>query len=264
MNLGLLGKGITYSLSPLIFDTIAKKLHKTIHYSLYDIDEIEIQGLLSEMRQGRIHGLNVTKPYKEKVIQYCDELSDEAKRIGAVNVLVYQNNKMIGHNTDGYGFMSLLKHYEISITDKRICLLGNGGSSKALYHHLKPVAKEITVYKRHTSSHAVFADNERHYEQLDHNDCDIYIQTTTLGLNENDPCVIHKKDIHHQIVIDLIYHRKTEIMTYAKASYGGLMMLLYQALKSYEIWSKEDLSTRHDLIVDIEEVLNLEFNRKSI
>jgi shikimate dehydrogenase len=264
MKLGLLGKDISYSLSPLIFHTISNFLQTPISYTLYDVIESDIKSVLNILRQGEIQGLNVTKPYKEKVIAYCDQLSEEAKYMGAVNVLVMKDNQLIGHNTDGFGFMSLVNHYQISLTDKRVCILGNGGSAKAVYQSLKSQVKDITVFKRAQSKQDVFAARERTYDQLDHKACDMYIQTTTLGLKEDDMSVIDQKDVINHTVIDLIYHRKTNIMTYSKHAYGGLMMLLYQAVKAYEIWTNEDISTRIDLISHIEEVLKIEFNRKSI
>jgi shikimate dehydrogenase len=264
MNFGLLGKDISYSLSPLIFHTISNVLQRPITYTLYDVIQSDIKHVISLLRQGEIQGLNVTKPYKETVIAYCDQLSEEAKQMGAVNVLVMKDNQLIGHNTDGFGFMSLVNHYQISLKDKRVCILGNGGSAKAVYQSLKSQVKDITVFKRAHSKQDVFALSERTYDQLDHKACDIYIQTTTVGLKESDISVIDEKDVTDHTVIELIYHRKTKIMTYSKKAYGGLMMLLFQALKGYEIWTHEDISTRRDLISHIEEVLNLEFNRKSI
>lgn len=264
MNFGLLGKDISYSLSPIIFQTMSKVLKTPITYTLFDVEALDIKRVLNLLKGGEIQGLNVTKPYKEIVIAHCDTLSEEAKNMGAVNVLVVKDDKIVGHNTDGFGFTSLMNHFNIDVGGKNVCILGNGGSSKAVYQSLKSKAKDITVFKRAQSKQDVFAISERTYDQLDHKKCDIYIQTTTLGLKESDACVIDQKDVIDHIVIDLIYHRKTTMMSYSKNAYGGLMMLLYQALKSFEIWTNQDVSKRNDLTVKIEEVLNHEFNREVV
>lgn len=262
MKLGLLGKGISYSFSPIIFKTISNKRHISLTYELFDVEKEGIQEVIDQLRNQKIHGLNVTKPYKNAIMSYCDDISEEAKDIGAVNTLVLRNGRVFGDNTDGYGFKSLINFYHLDLSNKHICILGNGGSSKAVFHSIKAYKDAIKVVKRKSSQHETFADQEVFYEDVTHDMCDIWIQTTTIGLHENDKPLIEHSFLEDSVVIDLIYHRKTEIMKAARHSYGGLMMLIFQALRSFEIWSQHHIEDLEGLSLELKEALENELNRK--
>lgn len=264
MKLGLLGKGISYSYSPLIFHTLQALLNVSIEYVIFDREEDEIPTLIQELKLNRLDGLNVTKPYKETVIQYCDELSKEAKAIGSVNVLTFKDGKIIGHNTDGFGFLGLLHHHKIHLKSEQVCILGNGGSSKAVYESINMLSKDVMVFKRNESKRVSFSNLEFDYNHPNLSKCTLFIQTTTLGLNDNDPLLIDPNYLKNHTLIDLIYHRETMMMTHSKRSYGGIMMLIYQALKAYEIWDKKPIKQKDHIVGVVKEVLEHEFNRHTI
>jgi shikimate dehydrogenase len=262
MKLGLLGHHIQYSFSPIIFQTLSKRLNLDIKYTLYDIEEYEIAALILKLKSSEIHGLNVTKPYKEVIIKYCDELSDEARQIGSVNVLSYVDGKIIGHNTDSYGFLASLAFHNIELNDHTVCILGNGGSAKTVYESLKYQVNELNVFKRKDSNRPKIAQIEYDYQSDKIQDCTLLIQTTTIGLSEEDTLLVSETIVNKSIVVDLIYHRNTVMMQKAKQSYGGLMMLIFQALKAYEIWTQQTL--KEDVVHTLKEVLENELNRNTI
>ncbi len=264
MKLGLLGKGISYSLSPVIFETISKQLDVSLSYELFDVNSDQIQSIVNKMRKKEIKGLNVTKPYKVEIMSYCDDISDDAKRIGAVNTLVLKDGRIYGDNTDSYGFKALLDVYQIELLNKSICILGNGGSSKAVFHTIKAYENSITIVKRKTSKQESITQNEIFYEDVKKHMCDVWIQTTTVGLKQDDKALFDYNLVENDIVIDLIYHRETEIMKASKKSFGGMMMLIFQALRSFEIWRQMTLNNVLDLSVEIKEVLEHELSRQQI
>jgi shikimate 5-dehydrogenase len=120
------------------------------------------------------------------------------------------------------------------------------------------------VFKRHESTRVSFSDLEFEYSHPNVSKCTMFIQTTTLGLRDDDPLLIDQNYVTNHTLIDLIYHRKTKMMTHSKTSYGGIMMLIYQALKAYEIWDKKPIRQKDHIVSVVKEVLEHEFNRNTI
>ena len=130
MKFGLIGRNISYSFSKKYFE---QKFHQLslldYSYDLFDIQQIEeVEKIFSI---DNLRGLNVTIPYKERVIPFLDELSDEAEKIGAVNCILIKNGKKIGYNTDVFGFEKSLLTYPKILSEKAL-ILGNGGAAKAV------------------------------------------------------------------------------------------------------------------------------------
>ncbi|MCQ2386926.1 MAG: AAA family ATPase [Clostridia bacterium] len=137
----LIGKNIGYSLSPEIHDNFGLK-----NYKLLDLNKSEF---ISFIKKRNFKGLNITTPYKEEVIKYLDEIDNLSKEIGAVNTVYLKNKKLIGTNTDAYGFIKLLEYNDISVKRKSITVLGSGGASKAVIYALKKTgAKRINIVSR--------------------------------------------------------------------------------------------------------------------
>ena len=233
---GLLGKNISYSFSKKYFEEKFKKLFLQNHsYNFFDISEIE--SINSVFENQNLAGINVTIPYKQAVIPFLDELSDEASKIGAVNCISFQNGKKIGYNTDAFGFEKTLlinkkEHH------KKALILGDGGAAKAV---------RFILDKHNIEHQTVSRKSEINFENLSDDlvrDSLLIIQTTPVGTFPNvDDSVAFPfnaiTDKHY--VIDLIYNPSETAFLRKSAEKGattlnGFYMLEQQAEKAWAIW----------------------------
>src|SRR5574344_1827141 len=130
---GLVGKDISYSYSKKIHEKIGETLSLRISYDILDSkDLLEVSSHVNQLRNGYYKGLNVTIPYKESIIDFCDELTEHARKINAVNTLYMKEGKLIGDNTDYIGFKAILDYYHINLKNQVVYVLGSGGASKAV------------------------------------------------------------------------------------------------------------------------------------
>ncbi|WP_073293198.1 shikimate dehydrogenase family protein [Chryseobacterium polytrichastri] len=236
-KLGLIGRNISYSFSKKFFeDKFQKLMLKDYSYSIFDLNEIdEVEGLFSTPD---LLGFNVTIPYKEKIIDYLDELSDEAEKIGAVNCVLIRDGKKIGYNTDAVGFEKTLLLHKKSHQDSAL-ILGNGGAAKAVKYALD---------KHGISSKIISRNSEINFENLDKETVQnhkIIIQCTPVGTFPNvEDCLDFpfeglSKD---HLIIDLIYNPNyTQFIIKASEkgakTVNGYYMLEQQAEKAWEIWN---------------------------
>lgn len=234
---GLIGKNISYSFSKKYFTDKFKKLHLTEKkYEIFDLKEISEIEILFKNKE--IKGLNVTIPYKEKILPYLDEVSEEAKEIGAVNCIKIKNEKKIGYNTDAFGFEKTLL-LQLKEFHKSALILGNGGAAKAVKY----------ILKKHNIPFKTVARNlDLNFENLCSNLVEnhlIIIQCTPVGTfpNEQD-CLNFPFDAltEKHLVIDLIYNPNfTQFLKNAAAknakTLNGYYMLEQQAEKAWEIWN---------------------------
>ena len=236
-KLGLIGKNISYSFSKKFFeDKFQKLMLKGYSYDIFDLSEInEVENLFSVPD---LLGFNVTIPYKEKIIDYLDELSDEAEKIGAVNCVLIQNGKKTGYNTDAFGFeKTLLLHKKPHQTSALI--LGNGGAAKAVKYALD---------KHGISSITVSRNTEVNFKNLDRETVDshkIIVQCTPVGTFPNvEECLSFPFEgvSGEHLIIDLIYNPNyTQFIINASEkgakTVNGYYMLEQQAEKAWEIWN---------------------------
>lgn len=184
--------------------------------------------------------INVTIPYKETVIPYLDEISETAKAIGAVNTVVKKDGKLYGYNTDFYGMTALIKKNNITVKNKKVVILGSGGTSKTAFAVSQALgAKEIIRVSRTGNEKSITYDELYKF----HTDADILINTTPVGMFPEiyaSPVEIEKFN-NLCGVIDAVYNPlKTELVLKAKEKNipadGGLYMLTAQAVKAYELF----------------------------
>lgn len=234
---GLLGRDISYSFSQRYFTEKFRRLClKNYYYDIFDVPNLE--ALPKILSNSEVKGFNVTIPYKEKIIPFLDELSDEAKKIMAVNTVKIIDDKMIGYNTDVFGFEKTLCLYKENFHQKAM-VLGNGGAAKAV----KFVLEKYNI---------PFVMVSRKSEDLNFNnllekmvfDYQIIIQCTPVGTYPNiNECVTFPFEglTDHHLVIDLIYNPEfTQFMKNATQQgakcVNGYYMLKQQAEKAWEIW----------------------------
>ena len=250
----LLGHQISYSKSPNIFALMSKHLKLDFTYDLIDITPASLDMLISELKQGIYDGYNVTKPYKEIIMNYVDELTDEARRIGAVNTIYVKHNKIVGDNTDYQGFEGLIKRNKINVKDKRVYILGTGGAAKACYHVLKDLEAKPTFVTRDALK--VNRDTIM-YKELNIDDVDLYVQATPVGTYPHHKySILDKKQVNQKFVIDLVYRpAQTKILSYTKKGVNGVDMLMLQALKSLSIWIDQDIKLTPTLYKKLKDVI---------
>ncbi|MBR4282710.1 MAG: shikimate kinase, partial [Clostridia bacterium] len=228
MKIQLLGRKLTHSLSP--------ELHKLFADYSYTLMEVEPENLDSFFEKGDFDGLNVTIPYKKEVMKYCDILTPEAKKIGAVNT-IYRDNEgnLIGHNTDYDGFSAMVDSVGIDVNSKKVIILGSGGASLTAQKVCEDRgAREIFVISR---------SGENNYNNLyeKHFDADILINCTPVGMypNLNESVVELRHFTSLKAVFDMIYNPyRTRLLLDAEnlniPYCGGLLMLTVQGIKSGE------------------------------
>lgn len=259
IQFGLLGKTLSHSMSPQIHSMIFKHTKISGNYKLFPMEAKNIPNLINDIRQGKIKGINVTIPYKEIVIDMLDEVSKEAIEIGAVNTICLVDNKLVGYNTDYFGFRKTLSLHNVVAKDKQIAVLGTGGSAKSIVYVLKSIqAKKIAIYSRTpNTTEKIHGIASLPYTALDskHN-YDIIVNTTPVGMFpkvDNSP--IDKRALGNaKTIIDIIYNPfYTKLLldakTKGKISINGMYMLIAQAVKAQEIFN--NMTIDDDVIKEI-------------
>ncbi|MBI4972264.1 MAG: shikimate dehydrogenase [Candidatus Omnitrophica bacterium] len=254
---GILGFPVGHSLSPVMHNAAFRSLKINARYRLFEKRPQDLAGFLSSLAQANIRGLNVTVPYKEKVIRFLDKISPEAKLIGAVNTIKISKDKLFGFNTDGQGFLKHLKNdLKFNPRGKNVALIGAGGAGRAVSVYLaKAGARSIAIYdveknkssvllkhlkEKFKNREIILADS---IAELKIRDCDLLINATPVGLKKNTPSLVAGEFLHpHLLVYDLVYNPKeTQLLKIAKKKgclvSNGLGMLLYQGAISFKIWT---------------------------
>ena len=241
-KLGLIGKELSHSFSKKYFDRKFKNENiYNYYYDLYDLDNLnQLETLIN---QHKIVGLNVTRPYKKKIIQYLDELDDISKKIGSVNTIFinHKTNQKIGFNTDAIGFEALLLDLRLNKHIKGL-ILGSGGVSNTVSYIFKKYQIRHKIVSRKPNSEML------HYSELDNviHKFQLIINTTPLGQYphiNSFPKIPYSLITNKQICIDLIYNPKKTILLQKMESQGayvinGSKMLKKQADEAWWIWNK--------------------------
>ena len=242
----VIGNPIDHSLSPKLHSHWIKKNNLKATYDKKLLGQNEIEKLILEVRNEKIHGLNVTVPFKKKVIPFLDELSDEARSSQSVNTIHKLKNKIIGDNTDIYGFKSALETTNKVIKNKKVLILGAGGVVPSLIIALKKKQTSKIYLSNRTELKAlelkkIFPEIET-VEWGKVPSFDIMINATSIGLNNSEEIDIAYKNIsQNKFFYDVIYNPKeTNFLKKAKEfgaeTENGKMMFIYQAQKAFFTW----------------------------
>jgi shikimate dehydrogenase len=268
-NLGLTGYPLKHSLSPIIHNFLLYSNKINGGYNCFElIDAKEIGELLKFLRKYHFYGLNITLPYKEEIINYVNDLSDEAKKVKSVNTLYIKNDYIKGYNTDLYGFKQMLTYNSISPYGKTVALIGAGGASRAVLSVLlEENVKEMLLLCRDVNKgYKLINDlNIAHLKNINVKEinylknsfeCDIIINATSAGINSLFDIELNKIKVNY-CAIDLQYnlnnftHFLQSLSNQKVILIDGIDMLVYQALKSFEIWTERNIN------ISIEEIKNL-------
>ena len=267
-GLGLIGHPVEHSFSPAIHNAISKSLGLNYVYTAHDVHPEQVEQAILGLDALGYKGTNVTVPHKTAVIDALTELTEEAKLIGAVNTILFDKGKRIGYNTDCYGFAKMLDDEGVTLSGKKVLILGTGGASRAVVaacvmHNTDTIyicsreAEKSECYLEtfDKSSDTVKNWHATAYNELDeianNVDFDIVINCTPLGMHPNTGVTpvnieLFKKEC---VLVDLIYNPAvTEFLLLGEKrgmkTVNGLGMLIHQALEAYRIWTGETQSAQ--------------------
>ena len=244
----VIGNPIEHSLSPKLHNYWIKKNNIDAVYDKKQLNKVDIDNIILEVKSGKIDGINVTVPFKQSVIPFLDELTPLAKETQSVNTIFKENNKIIGHNTDIGGFELALKYINYDVKDKKIFILGAGGVVPSIILSLKKMGVSKIILSNRTKKKA--EDLKKIYQDIEIvdwgeiADFNIIINATSVGLKSDDEIKLDYTDIGpNKLFYDVIYNPKqTNFLSKAK-KFGnqienGKMMFIYQAHQAFAIWHK--------------------------
>ena len=254
---GIIGYPVKHSKSPQFQTAAFQYLGINAVYLPFQVRPEDLPKAIEGIKALSIKGINVTVPHKEEVIKYLDELSEEVEYIGACNTVKNIDGYLQGFNTDAYGFIEGLKELTPDFADKKFLVIGAGGASRAVIYGLikSGVQKIILANRTVKKAEEIVSDFKklnRFIEEiidiisLSHienylKDVDIIVNTTSIGLKEDDPPLFDYSKIEKRhIIVDIIY-KKTKLLQAAEEKgclyQDGLPMLLYQGARAFEIWT---------------------------
>ena len=256
---------IKHSISPFIHNSAFEATNTNGVYLAWEVDATELAETVANIRRYQMYGINLSMPYKEQVIPYLDQLSEEACLIGAVNTVVNREGTLIGYNTDGKGFFKSLPSFKIS--RKRLVLLGAGGAAKAiLAQAILDGVSQISVFVRSSSMEKtrpylekiqnatgfrvdLFALEDVQDLQDSITQADLLVNATSVGMDGSSQPIPTSIVLPEKLLVaDVIYQPfETPFLKWAKEqgnqSINGLGMLLYQAAEAFELWTGKEMPT---------------------
>ena len=256
---------IKHSISPFIHNSAFEATNTNGVYLAWEVDATELAETVANIRRYQMYGINLSMPYKEQVIPYLDQLSEEACLIGAVNTVVNREGTLIGYNTDGKGFFKSLPSFKIS--KKRLVLLGAGGAAKAiLAQAILDGVSQISVFVRSSSIEKtrpylekiqnatgsrvdLFALEDVQDLQDSITKADLLVNATSVGMDGSSQPIPTSIVLPEKLMVaDVIYQPfETPFLKWARnqgnQSINGLGMLLYQAAEAFELWTGKEMPT---------------------
>ena len=268
--MALIGSPVGHSGSPAMYNFSFRHHNLDYAYMAFDIKEDQVPAALDAIRLFKMRGANVTMPCKNEVAKHMDELSPAARIIGAVNTIVNEDGKLVGHITDGIGFVRNLKEQGVGIEGKKIVLLGTGGAATAIaVQAALDKASEIAIFNRKDE---FFANGEKTVEKIkkavpsmkkiyieDIDDekklgeaiagSDLLINATRAGMSPLENVLPVPEELLHKdlAVADVVYNpRETLLIKKAKeagckAAVGGIGMLLWQGAAAFELFTGKEM-----------------------
>ncbi|MBP1041738.1 shikimate dehydrogenase [Vagococcus sp. BWB3-3] len=264
----VLATPIKHSISPLIHNTAFKALGIDAVYLAFEVGTEELAASLETIKTFNLMGVNLSMPNKQLGYQLVDEASEVAHLVQSINTVVHQNGKLIGYNTDGYGFMESLRDENIDIIDQKFVFLGGGGAAISIIAQAAvDGAKEIVVFNRSGNSYQqveerltliakqtsciikLFPLERQELLKSEIATANVLVNATSVGMSPDvDGCLIPdgrwlRPDL---AVTDIVYEpRETKLLTMAKKqgcrTVNGLGMLLHQGAQAFQLWTGQPM-----------------------
>ncbi len=242
----VIGNPVEHSLSPKLHNYWIKQNNLNAVYDKKQLNEGDIRGIITEVKNGKIDGINITVPFKKSVIPFLDQLTTLAREAQSVNTIFKKNNEVVGDNTDIGGFEHALKHINYNVKDKKVFILGGGGVVPSIIIALKKLGSAKIALSNRTKEKAenlkkIYPDLEI-IDWGETPDFNMIINATSLGLKTTDQIKLNYADIgSNKLFYDIIYNpRKTNFLIKAKKfgnqAENGKMMFIYQAQLAFKIW----------------------------
>lgn len=267
--LALIGSPVGHSGSPAMYNYCFEKLGLDYAYVAFDVKEYGVKQALDAMRLFNMRGMNVTMPDKVEAARYMDALSPAAEIIGAVNTIVNEDGKLIGHMTDGEGFVNNLKDYGVSIAGKKLVVAGGGGAATAIQVQCAlDGAKEIAIFNKKDGFFertlataekikaavpgcevSVFDIDDEAKLKEELASADIFVNATIVGMKPmDDQSIIKDLSLLRSdlVVADIVYNpEETKLLRDAKAAgctcVGGKGMLVWQGASAFKLYTGEEM-----------------------
>ncbi|MBY9013220.1 MAG: shikimate dehydrogenase [Candidatus Lokiarchaeota archaeon] len=255
---GVIGNPIQHTLSPTIQNAAFNHLNLDFIFLAFKVRPAELEMAIQGMRSLGIHGLNVTMPHKNKVINYLDEIDSTVESLNSANTIVNKKGRLLGFSTDGIGAVKALQENGVDLSSSKVVLLGAGGAGRAIAFSIADKVKDLIVLNRDIKKVKNLEldlklkfDKNIHYETLSQDSIqknlrssDLLINATNVGMGPNsklsivDPKLL-KSDL---TVMDIVYNPlETKLLSDAKIvgakTINGLEMLIYQGAASFELWT---------------------------
>ena len=254
----VIGNPISHSLSPELHNHWIKQNGIDAIYDKKKLNDNELESLISDVKQGNINGVNVTVPFKNTVIPYLDELSDEAKKTQAVNTIFLKGEKVFGHNTDIEGFENAIKKIDFDFKNKTIFILGAGGVVPSIiYASIKMGSSKIIVSNRTKEKVKKIKNIFDNIKLIDWGEVpnfDVIINATSLGLNREDKINLDLTNIgKNKLFYDVIYNPSETYFLNTGKKLGnkyenGKLMFLYQAFSAFKLWHNVEPTINNETI----------------
>ncbi len=249
---GIIGNPIKHSLSPVLHKYWFDKYGLDASYSIIEAKDKDLKNIINKIRNRELTGINVTLPFKQKIVNQIDKIVNDAEFSGSVNTILLENDKVVGENTDVYGIQAAyLKEIDNRVSKKTL-VIGAGGVSPSIVLSLqKSGIKKIFITNR-TNEKCIFLKKKFNYlnilpwENLEDEikNFDIIINATSLGLKNGEDFNFNFLNTKNDVIyIDTIYN-PLETKTYrflkeeGKRVFNGLDMFIYQGQKSFYLWNK--------------------------
>ncbi len=252
-SFAIIGNPIQHSLSPVLHNYWFNKYNIEADYSLLNIEEKDIENVVKKIRNKELNGINVTLPYKQKIIPFVDQLVNDAKSTNSVNTIFLDDSKsLVGENTDVFGLQAAYLKEITNTKNKKALIIGAGGVSPSVIFSLqKSKIKNIAIVNR-THEKSIFLKKKFNFLDIlewkslkqEIRKFDIIINATSLGLKNGDDFEFNFDNVKSNLIyIDTIYNPiETKTLKFLKENkiktFNGLNMFIYQGQKSFYLWNK--------------------------
>ena len=252
-SFGIIGSPIAHSLSPVLHNYWFKKYNIEANYSLLNVTEENLKNVINKVKDKELSGINVTLPYKQKIIPFIDKLINDAQHTNSVNTIFLNNdNIVIGENTDVFGLQAAYLKEINNAENKKALVIGAGGvSSSVIFALEKSKVKNISIINR-TYEKSLFLKKKFNFLNVlewkslmqEISKFDIIINATSLGLKDGQDFEFNFKNTKDDLIyIDTIYNPlETKTLRFLKENkiktFNGLEMFIYQGQKSFYLWNK--------------------------